>query len=328
VYLFRGREGSVLYVGRSRHVRRRVKSYFYGDGRKKVEDLLAATTSVEALACATDVEARALEARLIRRHEPRFNRQGRTWRRYAYVKLDLDEAYPRLKIVRRPRGSGVFLGPFASSSAARLAEEALEEVVPLRRCTAPMRAATRFAPCALADMGRCLAPCDGRVGPERYGESVRALVSSLSNPDRLLGALEAGIAALARAERFEEAALARDRVRALAEALRRGRLDRWLVGAGRLVVRDRTGSVRFAAGSLVRDGEEPDPLSHPPPRERADELAAVRSWLAASDVRLEAADRAPAEPVAGGAALHRLLDRLRAADRADASREGASTANR
>ena len=77
-----------------------------------------------------------------------------------------------------------------------------------------MRASTRFAPCALAEMHRCLTPCDGRVGPERYEELVRSLISSLSTPGGLLGTLEARMRDLAEQERFEEATLARDRLRA------------------------------------------------------------------------------------------------------------------
>ena len=76
-----------------------------------------------------------------------------------------------------------------------------------------MRESTRFAPCALAEMHRCLTPCDGRVGPERYEELVRSLISSLSTPGGLLGTLEARMRNLAGQERFEEAALARERDR-------------------------------------------------------------------------------------------------------------------
>src|SRR4029434_2600454 len=100
----------------------------------------------------------------------------------------------RVRVVRDAKWAGAFLGPFPSSSLARLAKEALEDVFPIRRCTTAMRAATRFAPCALAEMHRCLAPCDGRAGPERYEELVRSLISSLSTPGGLLARLEATLA--------------------------------------------------------------------------------------------------------------------------------------
>jgi DNA polymerase III subunit epsilon len=199
--------------------------------------------------------------------------------------------------------------------------------VPVRRCTTSMGVSTRFAPCALADMGRCVAPCDGRIGHERYGELVRKLVSSLSTcPGELLAALETRLAALADQERYEEAALARDRLHALAQALSQARRDRWLVGAGRLVVAGSDGpgpaagsgrpatdvpTITLRDGALTRAGDHPpvDPLGLPCPRERADELAAVRSWLARHPSRVLEADVAPAEPVDGGASIARILFR-------------------
>jgi DNA polymerase-3 subunit epsilon len=327
VYLFRARDGRVLYVGKSTNLRARVRSYFYGDGRKKVERLLEEVSSVDGIACEGELEALVVEARLIQRHEPPYNRRGKGWRRAAYLKLDPTEAWPRLKVVRATTDDGAaFLGPFGSSARARLVKDAIEDVVPIRRCTTSMRASTRFAPCALADMGRCLAPCDGRIDRERYGELVRRLISSLSTcPDELLAALETRLGALADQERYEEAALARDRMHALALALSQSRRDAWLVGAGRLVLAasrahgrsagaDRPGdaaTIVLRDGALTRAGERTpaDPLGLPCPRERADELAAVRSWLVRHPLRVLASDVPPAEPVDGGATIARILAR-------------------
>ncbi|MEX2274525.1 MAG: DEDD exonuclease domain-containing protein [Actinomycetota bacterium] len=330
VYVFRGRDGAALYVGKSKDLRRRVRSYFYGDSRKKIEQLLSHVASVEGIVCSTELEALVVEARLIRRHEPRFNRRGKAWRRYAYLRIDPSEAWPRLKIARETTGPGVFLGPFSNRAQAVLAKEALEEAFPIRRCTKAMRATTRFAPCALADIGRCLAPCDGRVDHERYEELVRTLLSSLPSPGGLLRALEDRLGLLAAEERFEEAALARDRLRALAESLARARTDAWLVGSASLVLRDADGErIRLRHGALLAGsstagtdtGSDDEPLSLPCPRDRADELAAVRSWLRRSTVALvESAGEAPSEPVDGGAALDRLLGRLRAHDPRDSAR--------
>jgi DNA polymerase-3 subunit epsilon len=332
VYLFKGRDGVALYVGKSKDLRARVKSYFYGDGRKQIQDLLSEAVSVDGVVCSGELEALVLEARLIGRHQPKYNRRGKTWRRAVYLKLDPSEAYPRLKVVRAASsGDGCFyLGPFGSSGPARLAKEALEEVIPLRRCTASMRAGTRFSPCALADIGRCPAPCDGRIDPERYGELVRHLVSSLTtSPGGLLEALERRMAALAEQERYEEAACVRDRLRALAEALWRARQDVWLVGAGTLDVFVGGGApLRFARGALTRAGEPAaavTPLSLPCPRERADELAAVRSWLARHPTRVGPCDGIPpSEPVDGGAAIARILAQIRQAQLPSLTRAGRS----
>lgn len=315
VYLFKARDGRVLYVGKSRDIRNRVKSYFYGDPRKRVADLLTETAAVEGVPSGSELEALVVEARLIRAHRPKYNRRGKTWRRYAYLKVDMADAFPRIKVVREPKGKGEFLGPFGTGEQARLAKEALEDAFPIRRCAKAMRASTRFPPCALAEMNRCLAPCDGRVTLERYGELVRSLLSSLSSPGGLLGALEARMNRFAETERFEEAALARDRLRALAEGLARARADEWLLGSGELVLRDGRGNrLRLVGGSLANNGPAA-PVPRPCPRERADELAAVRTWLLRNPVRVEHVDRPLAEPVDGGGALHRLLGRLHTADR-------------
>src|SRR5207244_1455921 len=122
---------------------------------------------------------------------------------------------------------------------------------------------------------RCVAPCDGGTTPERYGELVRTLISSLSAPGGLLEALERRMHRLAEGERFEEAALARDRLRAVAEALSRHRTDAWLTD-GRVSMRDDRGtSIELGDGAL----DAAAPLRHPCPRDRADELSAVRSWV-------------------------------------------------
>jgi DNA polymerase-3 subunit epsilon len=316
VYLFRGRDGRVLYVGKSTDVRTRVKSYFYGDPRKKIDDLLSEAVAVDAVRCDSELEALVVEARMIAAHEPPFNRRGKTWRRFAYLKLDPAEAFPRIKVVRAVRDDGAtYLGPFGSSARARSAKEALEEILPIRRCTPAMGVGTRFAPCVLADIGRCAAPCDGRVDRERYGELVRHLLSSLQRPGGLLAALEARMATLAGQERFEEAGLVRDRLRALAEGLRRARQEAWLVHAGEMVLTTSQGTtVRLDRAHLSR-GDDLGPFTLPCPPERADELSAVRSWIAAQpDLRIEQVDVPPAEPVDGGREIARVLRAMRRAD--------------
>jgi DNA polymerase III subunit epsilon len=317
VYLFRGRDDRVLYVGKANDLRTRVRSYFYGDERKKVVNLLDEVRWVDGITCDDELEALVVEARLIARHEPPYNRRGTTWRRRAYLALDPGEPWPRLKVVRSARsGDGrLYLGPFGNAARARLAKEALEETVPIRRCTAAMGVTTRFSPCALADMGRCVAPCDGRTDPERYGELVRWLASSLRRPGELLEALERRMSTLADAGRYEEAASMRDRLEALAEALWRARIDAWLVGAGRLELRVGQRAIRFDRGALqtARARAPDEVVAMPWPRERADELAVVRSWISRERPRVTRCEHPPMEPVDGGAALARVLGRIRKA---------------
>jgi DNA polymerase-3 subunit epsilon len=320
VYVFRDRNEQILYVGKAKDLRARVKSYFYGDERKKVQDLVASVTRIDAIATRGELEALVLESRLIARHLPRFNAHGKRWRRYAFLKLDPRDAWPRWKVARTadPTDGATYLGPFGSSVRATLAKEALEEAFPIRRCTRSMGRRTRFAPCALADMGRCLAPCDDRVGPDAYRALVDAMLASLETPDELLRLLDARMAALAEQERFEEAALARDRLGALADALQRARHDRWLTD-GRLSIASASGEPIDLAGGALRCDDSAEiapatPIGSPAPRDRADELAVVRSWLRRHPGAVLACDDAPAERVAGGRELADVLARVRASN--------------
>jgi DNA polymerase-3 subunit epsilon len=294
VYLFRDGGGRVLYVGKATDLRSRVRSYFTGDERRKVAQLLRETHTIDHQVTSGPLEAAVLEVRLIHQHLPRFNRQATTWRRYAYLKLTLNERFPRLSAVRVPKPDGaLYLGPLGSTAAARRVAEAIETAVPIRRCTGtPKAGAPRSAPCAPAQLGVSSCPCAGAIGEDDYREIVATVARGLTvDPRLLLDPLVAKMHALASAERFEEAADVRDRAGALVAALRRQRRLDALRRAGRVVLALPDGGAELAGGRLVRawdgnqpplalDGDEPvDACDAPLPREAADELAAVAAWL-------------------------------------------------
>jgi DNA polymerase-3 subunit epsilon len=308
VYLFRGRGGRVLYVGKATNLRARVRSYFSTEQRRKVTQLLREMDTVDHIVCAGPLEASVLEVRLIHQHLPPFNRRSKTWRRYAYLKLTLDERFPRLSVVRKVRdGDGaLYLGPLPSTGAARLLAEAIETAIPIRRCTAKPPRQPRPAPCAPAQLGVSLCPCSGQVSEIVYGNVVQRLVRGLTTePALLLDPLADRMNALAAAERFEEAADTRDRAAALARALTRQRRLESLRRSGRLEVEGPDGRrVVLAAGRLLEgplfasasDGTvEQGPL----PRELADEVSCVAAWLdaEASRLRLVACDGELASPL-------------------------------
>ena len=297
VYLFRDGAGRVLYVGKATDLRSRVRSYFSGDGRRKVDALLRELVRIDHIECAGPLEAAVLEVRLIHEHLPRFNRRTTTWRRYAYLKLTLDERFPRLSVVRSPkRDDGcLYLGPLPSTAAARQVADAIESAAPLRRCTKrPPRnpRAVTTGPCAPAQLGVSTCPCSGAIDEDAYGRIVADVVHALTvDPERLLRPLEEKMHALAGAERFEDAASARDRAAALSRAIGRQRRLDSLRRSGRLLVEvpDEEGALlvggrlvdawrgeRTAQGWLETPFDEPD---GPLPRHLADELSCVAEWL-------------------------------------------------
>lgn len=157
VYLFRGAGGRVLYVGKATELRGRVRSYFSGDERRKVGQLLRETVTIDHVVCPGPLEAAVPEVRLIHRHLPPFNRRSKLWRRYAYLKLTLDERFPRLPVVRAVRDDGgLYLGPLSSSAAARQVADAIESAIPIRRCPGRPGQALRDGPCTPAQLGVAL----------------------------------------------------------------------------------------------------------------------------------------------------------------------------
>jgi DNA polymerase III subunit epsilon len=226
VYLFRDRDARVLYVGKATNLRARVRSYFASDDRRKVPQLLRELATIEHRVCASAFEAEIRELRLIQRLAPRFNRQGKSPRTSAYLKLT-DERFPRLTVTRRAPADGSGLGPFASTTAAHLVREAIETAVPLRRCATRIGRTAPLAdgpPCVPAQLGVAACPCRGHVDESTYGEFVGQVRRVLTtDPAVALSPLEQRMMRLAEEERFEEAAATRDRLVALARALERRR---------------------------------------------------------------------------------------------------------
>ena len=291
VYLMKDRGGRVLYVGKATNLRSRVRSYFSGDRRRKVPQLLRETQAIDWIECGHELDAAIREMRLIHELEPRFNRQGKGWRSSAYLKLTTGERFPRLAVVRSVTADdGEFLGPFSSIRAAQLVREAIETALPLRRCTRRIGRRTELradAPCTAAQLGVACCPCAGETSDTEYASVVATAQRGLTvEPRLLLDPLAARMQALAASERFEEAALTRDRVSALSRALRRRQTLEWLSTSGRMVVAVGGGIVTLVDGHLASGPEQLELDTSPPvtaapywDRRRADELLVVARWL-------------------------------------------------
>lgn len=316
VYLFRNAVGDVLYVGKATNLRSRVRSYFSGDERRKVGPLLRETTRIDHIEHPHPLSAAVHEIRLIHQHSPGYNRQSKDWSRYVYVKLTLNETFPRLSIVKDVKPDGaLYLGPLTSRRAATRVIEAVHTSVPLRRCTGRVTARSRReAPCTASQLGVALCPCAGGVEVDEYAAVVARAVRGLTvEPELLLAPLSERIAMLAADDRFEEAADVRDRADALSSALRRQRRFDQVRRAGRVEIHLRDGgTLVLEHGRLVSAGDgrrlpmtlddtasgAPDPDA-PLPRELADELACIATWLerSASTLVVERCDGVLATPL-------------------------------
>lgn len=250
VYLFKDRDGQVLYIGKAANLRNRVRAYFYGDQRRRIGDLLRQLHHIEHRVCVNALEAEITELRLIHTYRPRFNQRSRPPLRQFYLKLTA-EKYPRLSLAHKLAGDGLlWLGPFRSKAAAAIVMEALWDATRLRRCRGG--AGSRQALCAPAQLGVAVCPCAGTVDPEEYGRMVALVIDAADHrPADLLEPLEARMRRLAAERRFEEAATARDRHSALARALERRLAWQALSGAGRLELESVDGYVVLIENGIL-----------------------------------------------------------------------------
>ncbi|MCU1400211.1 MAG: dnaQ [Acidimicrobiales bacterium] len=304
VYLFHDARGEVLYVGKATNLRQRVRTYFGSDDRRKIGPMLREAQRVSHIETPDPLTAGVLELRYIQQLSPRYNKQGTNWDRYCYVRLSTEEAWPRLSIVKDAKPVGLHIGPLPSRTMANLVIEAIQSVVPLRRCTARLGrsyVAPAGAPqCTAAQLGIAECPCSGTADVARYADAVEMVRRGLEgDPDVLLAPLRERMLALARAHRFEEAAGVRDRAQALAGAIKRQRMIDHLRHAEQVDLH--IGGIRFEFdhGRLVHSGvdgtlslglslapPETSPLHAPLNRNAVDETLCIARYLEANSQRV------------------------------------------
>lgn len=223
VYLFKDALGRVLYVGKARDLRARVRQYLGGhDERFMVRFLLQSAVRIDTTLVRSEKEALILENTLIKRHRPRYNAKLVDDSSFLHLRIDLEEEWPRFSLVREvaPDGSRIF-GPYHSASQARATLAFLERRFPLRTCS-DSELKSRDRPCLLHQMGRCLAPCVDLCTKEEYAAEVEQSMLFLSGRGReLLNRLQARMMEHAAAERFEQAARDRDLMKAVQASIER-----------------------------------------------------------------------------------------------------------
>ncbi|GIH18710.1 DNA polymerase III subunit epsilon [Rugosimonospora africana] len=337
VYVFRALDDRPLYVGTSRSIATRVKSYFTAaEKRARITEMLAAATRVEAIECAHSLEAEVRELRLIGAHKPPYNRRSKFPERVHWLKLTA-EAYPRLSVVRQLAGDAAsYLGPFSSTKTAELAAAAVYDALPLRQCTHKLSVRTPRPACALAELGRCPAPCEHHISVESYDADAAQpfRTATAGDPGPLVEALLARIDGFAAGQRYEEAGVLRGRLGALLRAtIRMQRLHSLTVIAELVAARPAAGGgwelavVRHgrlvAAGTsaprvhpqptidaLLATAETVRPGPGPTPCASAEESERVLAWLEKPDARLVEVSEGWALPATGAGRFRDLLAKV------------------
>jgi excinuclease ABC subunit C len=219
VYLFKDKAGTILYVGKARVLRDRVRSYFQASRSvdARLGTLLEEVADLDLVLTDTEMEALALENNLIKRHRPRYNVLLRDDKNHPYLKLTLAEEYPRLYVVRRPaEDKNAYGGPYIPASLARKTASLTHKLFGVRSCKETLNG-KRPRPCLQYDIKRCLAPCVAEIcSLDRYHEACEdARLFLEGRTEEVARRLRAQMEAASSGEHFEEAASLRDQVTTL-----------------------------------------------------------------------------------------------------------------
>ena len=245
VYIMKDARGKIIYVGKAIVLKNRVRQYFQSSRNQapKVRAMVSHVADFETIMTANEVESLILEANLIKKHRPRYNIRLKDDKSYPYVKVTVQEEYPRVFITRRVLRDGArYFGPYTNVTALRDSLKLLKRLFPLRTCrTMPDR------PCLEYHIKRCLAPCVGKVTEEDYRAMIRAVLLFLEGrTDDVERELEHRMNLAAEAYHFETAARLRDQLAAVRKAAERQNI---VTGAGD---QDAIGMARSAAGVCVQ----------------------------------------------------------------------------
>ena len=218
VYIMKNSEGSVIYVGKSKKLKNRVTSYFTGNSHTyKTAKMVSLVTDFDYIVCKTEIEALTLENVLIKKHSPKYNIKLKDAKSYPYIKVTAEE-YPKLFVTRERRGDKArYYGPYQSAQGAHAALDAVMKIFTLATCKRSFpKDIGKERPCIYRDMGRCIAPCTGRVDSTEYRSLVRCAESVLDgNVKETKSLLTLEMNDAAEKMEFERAAVLRDSILAL-----------------------------------------------------------------------------------------------------------------
>jgi excinuclease ABC subunit C len=242
VYLMRDGDERVLYVGKAKQLRNRLRSYFSaaGDGRGHIRFLMARVAMIDTIVTDTEKEALILENTLIKKHRPRYNINLRDDKTYLSLRIDLNEEFPTVNLTRKVLNDGaLYFGPYSSSAAIRSTLKNLRQVFPLRH-HALTTCRRRGRPCLYFQLGQCSGPCHGKISAADYRKLVDGVIALLSGREsEVLADLHTRMGVAAEAMRFEEAAELRDQIRAIEKTIEQQKVviaasgDRDVIGVHR-----------------------------------------------------------------------------------------------
>jgi excinuclease ABC subunit C len=256
VYMFKDAKGKVIYVGKARSIKKRVAGHFSKSGARGALDMIDQIAEVDFVATETEAEALLTEQRFIKIHRPLFNVRLRDDKSYPYIAISLDEDFPRVYFTReRHRRGRAYFGPFSNAKRVRETLDLLGKVFQYRTCEGPEPGRASGSPCLDYFIKRCQAPCVGYISKEDYRANIETIIDFLSGRYRQIERdLKHQMQASSDSQEFEQAALYRNRLKAVTSLLERQRVSNEAVGTLDAIGVAAEGSDANAQVFQVRDG--------------------------------------------------------------------------
>ena len=222
VYLLKDAKGRVLYVGKARSLRDRLRAYTQPQESPRLRSLVSKIADLETVITRSEVEALVLEENFIKFKKPRYNVRLRDDKKFPYLKITASELFPRIFVTRNLKDDGsVFFGPYTSAKELRKALKAVKRIFRMRTCKYRLPEDRPGRPCLHFELGRCSGPCADKVTQEQYADQVKDVIRFLSGrSDELTEQVERRMWAASQAQDFESAAVLRDQLMALREIRR------------------------------------------------------------------------------------------------------------
>jgi excinuclease ABC subunit C len=233
VYLFKDKEGKVIYVGKAANLNSRVRSYFGTPSSlsAKIQRLVAKIQDFDFVVTSSEQEALILECNMIKKYTPRYNVRLKDNKTFPYLKIDIDEDWPGVYITRRVQKDGaMYFGPFASAGSVRKTLRLIKKIFPFRSCSKRIDGKDK-RPCLDYYIRRCLGPCIGAVEKQEYHDVINQVILFLEGKQELiLHELNTRMKAAAQQLQFERAALLRDQIKAIEKVIEGQRIAITLQG--------------------------------------------------------------------------------------------------
>ncbi|MBW6516246.1 MAG: excinuclease ABC subunit UvrC [Candidatus Cloacimonetes bacterium] len=222
VYLMKDQKGEVIYVGKALNLKNRIRSYFSGkvsdedSYQTKITQMVSQITDLEYIITPSEQEAFLLEANLIKKYRPRYNVSLKDDKQYPFIKITLHEPFPRVMLDReRAKDGSKYFGPYSDATAVRRTLRTIEWLMPLRTCKRNIPAGEPIyqKPCLNYQLGKCSAPCIGKISQAEYGKLIDYVISFLQGKNReIINSLHQEMIELSSKMQFEKAARIRDQI--------------------------------------------------------------------------------------------------------------------